>query len=378
MIPRRRHPLKRRFALAALPLGSLLAVVCTNVRAQVRLVPDEREFGLSTQIGLGSPARFVPNSEQAAVGVEASFNRLLVRQNNGVPCGPLARAGVLVQAYSFRNPVVLGHSLGAALFYEPQLLSWGRLAVSGRILAGVSYVSRQYDAETNPTNRAIGTAMNGLIGAGLLARYVVAPGWRVLVGLEGKHLSNAGVRLPNQGLNTPALTVGMTYFTGASGAQLAKRPKCPSGMLGKRWLTRMVMLGSTRVLPATTDRPERGYPIWGLNLVGGYAVWRSHYLSGGVEVLDDRSFREQLRRWHGGYQAHRQVTMLAGYECWMGPFGLTAHMGWNIVRPPTYNPTTYQKYSLLAKSRSGLTGGVAVKAYGDDTKNIQLVLGYSL
>lgn len=351
----------------------LVLFSATYMLGQVSEPPEERETGLIALAGLNKPNYISPMSTQTPVGIEFRYSRLHMRRQSWEQCQCFFRSGFFINAYSFRNPVALGQSIGAGLFYEPILVHGPKWGLSIRALAGLTYVSRSYGAITNPGNIAFGTPINGLIGAGLYARYNVTANWRLLAGFDYKHISNAGVRLPNQGLNIPALSIGILHYTGSSTLPDPHDWRAPN--ISKRWMFRVLALGSVKVLEATKETPEQGYPVFGLNLIGGYHLTRTHVLSGGIELLDDHYFKEQIKNWTGRYQPYRQGTLLAGYEFWQGHFSFTAHMGWNVARPLWYKPATYQKYGLLYRLSNGLTGGVVVKAYGDNTKNFQAVLG---
>ena len=62
--------------------------------------------------------------------------------------------------------------------------------------------------------------------------------------------------------------------------------------LDKRWMFRVLAFGSVKVMEAVDKNPEQAYPIFGLNLIAGYHITRTHVLSGGIELLDDRYFKE--------------------------------------------------------------------------------------
>ncbi|GAB3940673.1 hypothetical protein GCM10028805_02830 [Spirosoma harenae] len=335
---------------------------------------EEREFGVIPLIGLNKPDRIMPASTQAPIGLELRYSRLHMSQQSWEQCQCFFRSGAFFNTYSFRNPVALGQSYGGGLFFEPVLAQGPHLGLSLRALAGLTYVTRYHDPITNPGNDAFGTPLEGLIGVGLYARYTIATNWRLLLGFDYKHISNAGVKLPNQGLNIPALSIGITRFTGEG--KLPSTQTWEPSRAYKRWMFRVMALASLKILEGTDKIPDQSYPIYGLNLLAGYHLTRSHVLSGGIELVDDHYFKEQINRWTKGQNiAYRQGTILIGYEFWQGHFSFTAHWGWNIVRPLWYKPANYQKYGLLYRFTNGLTGGVAVKAYGDDTKNFQAVVG---
>ena len=345
----------------------------TYVRSQTNELPEEREIGIIVLPGLSKPTYITPLSTHSPVGFEIRYSHLHMRRQSWEQCQCFFRSGFLANAYSFRNPVALGQSIGGGLFFEPIIVQRAHWELSIRALAGLTYVSRSYDAITNPGNVAFGTPINGLTGIGIYGRYTIVPNWRLLVGLDFKHMSNAGVRLPNQGLNIPALAIGIQHYTGSPTLPDPHDWRMPS--LGKRWMFRVLAFGSAKVMEAVDKNPEQAYPIFGLNLIAGYHITRTHVLSGGIELLDDRYFKEQIHHWTGQYQPYRQGTLLAGYEFWQGHFSFTAHMGWNPIRPLWYKPATYQKYGLLYRFANGFTSGVSVKAYGDNTKNFQAVVG---
>ncbi|WP_461148531.1 acyloxyacyl hydrolase [Spirosoma pulveris] len=345
---------------------------CVSAMSQVP-EPEERELGIVALAGLTKASHVTPASTQTPVGVELRYSVLHTRRQSWEQCQCFFRSGVFVNAYSFRNPTVLGQSIGGGLFYEPVLVHRLHWDLSVRALAGITYVSRSYGAITNPGNVAFGTPVNGLIGAGLYGRFTLAPGWRLLAGLDYKHISNAGVRLPNQGLNIPVISLGIQRYT--SNSRLPDTHNWQPPLMGKRWMFRALAIGSAKVLEATDRSPEQAYPIFGMNLIAGYHLTRSHVVSGGLEVIDDHYFKEQIIHWTGRYQPYRQGTLLAGYEFWQGHFSFTAHMGWNAIRPGWYKPASYQKYGLLYRFTNGFTTGVVVKAYGDNTKNFQAVTG---
>lgn len=350
----------------------LILESCIGAIGQIQK-PEEREIGVVALAGLTRASHITPASTQTPVGIELRYSVLHTRRESWEQCQCFFRSGVFVNAYSFRNPVVLGQSIGGGLFYEPVLVHKPRWGLSFRVLAGITYVSRSYGAITNPGNVAFGTPINGLIGAGLYGRFTLATGWRLLAGLDYKHISNAGIRLPNQGLNIPALSIGIQRHT-MSGRLPNTRAWQPTQM-DKRWMFRALVMGSAKVMEANDRNPEQAYPIFGLNLMAGYYLNGSDIISGGFEVIDDQYFKEQIHRWTGRYQPYRQGTLLAGYEFWQGRFSFTAHMGWNVVRPQWYKPATYQKYGLLYRFGNGFTTGFVVKAYGDNTKNFQAVAG---
>ncbi len=360
---------------------SVSLATITVAGAQSDTVRPQIEGGTVFHYGYVRPEKVTPVSAHPPVGVELTLGRLQTSQRAWQQCNCFFRAGGYFNYYSFRNPQALGHSAGLGAYMEPLLWHRAAFSVSVRLSLGVSYVSKLYDPIENP-NRNFGSHANGMTGVGVYARRRLTGRWSGVLSMEYRHLSNAGIWQPNQGLNVPSVGVGLVY-----GPPAMKLPNPESWgkapMLSKRWFGRAVALASVRVMAARDAFPERSCPMFGANLLAGYRFTKAHALSTGVELLNDGYMKEELRR--GGSSArYQQATWLAGYELWQGRVAFTAHFGWNVVRPGAafmgqggYRPATYQKYGLLYVLHNGLTMGIVVKAFGENTKGFQLAVGGS-
>ncbi|GAA4396635.1 hypothetical protein GCM10023187_04960 [Nibrella viscosa] len=334
-----------------------------------------RQWGILVHSGLARPVAEDPGSRNKPTGLELTYSLANMQRRSWEHCGCFFRVGAYANYLSFGNPALLGRTAGAGLFFEPIIAHRPAVSLSVRTTAGLTYLTRVYHPETNPRNIYFSMPLSALIGASLNGRIRLSDHTQLLVTGTYYHISNAGTRQPNQGLNVPALSVGVEYQP--------KPFRYPDSrywhtrMSARKWMLRATLLASVRVLPETTRYPEMALPMYGVNLVGGYRFAGSHVISAGIEGVDDLYFKEQLKRWHYKDQRYRQGTVLAGYEFWHGHYVFAAHMGWNVIRPMPYKPASYQKYSLLYRFDNGITAGMSVKAYLDSTKGFQLVAGYT-
>lgn len=349
-------------------------------RAQSDIQTNPLEIGATLHVGLVRPEKTTPASDLTPIGGEFTVGRLQTSERAWQQCQCFYRSGAYLNYYNFRNPQALGDTFGAGLYFEPLLWHRPEFNLSVRASLGVSYVSRLYHPVTNP-NRNFGSHLNGMTGLGIYGRKRMAETLEVTVGLEYRHLSNAGVKQPNQGINVPSLVMGIAY--GSPSAELPNARKWSPPTLTKRWFGRTMALWSMRVYPADDRNPATPRRMLGLNVLGGYRLTKAHAFSTGLELLDDGYMWEQMKR--ANYQGStKQATWLLGYELWQGHVGFTAHFGYNFLRPGTkifgrygYRPATYEKYGLLYKFNNGITLGIVVKAFGEDTKGFQLAVGGS-
>lgn len=358
-------------------MGPLLTAM-----AQSEETVNPLEVGATVHIGLVRPQQTIPMSDKIPLGGELMIGRLRTSEKSWQQCQCFYRSGVYLNYYNFRNPQALGHTAGAGLYFEPLVFYRPTFNLSVRASLGVSYVNRLYDPVTNP-NKNFGSHLNGMTGLGIYGRSRLSETLEVIgtLAVDYRHLSNAGVLQPNQGINIPSFVVGLAY--NPSSVELPDAGKWKAPALTKRWFGRTLALWSIRVYPADDRNPETPRRMLGVNVLGGYRLTKSHAISTGIELLDDGYMWEQMKR--ANYKGStKQATWLLGYELWQGHVVFTAHFGYNFLRPGAkvfgrggYNPNTYQKYGLLYKFNNGITMGIVVKAYGEDTKGFQLAFGGS-
>ncbi|WP_051398070.1 acyloxyacyl hydrolase [Runella limosa] len=349
-------------------------------QAQLRDKLEELEVTATAHVGFVRPEKIIPASERAPIGGEITIGSLKTTEKAWQLCNCFHRSGWYANYYNFRNPYGLGETFGTGFYFEPLLLHRPDYNLSVRFTMGLSYVNRLYHPVRNP-NRNFSSHINGMTGIGVYGRKRISERLELvgMLALDYRHISNAGIRNPNQGINIPSIVAGIAY--GPPTARLPESRWWRPASLDKRWFGRALLLTSVRVYAADDQYPETPRAMVGVNAYAGYRFTQSHALSTGIEIIDDGYMREQMMRqnYKGTTQ---QATWLVGYELWQGRVSFTAHFGWNFLRPGTvifgrrgYRPATYEKYGLLYRFNNGLTAGVIVKAFGEDTKGFQLAVG---
>jgi hypothetical protein len=80
-----------------------------------------------------------------------------------------------------------------------------------RFALGVGYLTRCFDRITNYKNLAIGSHFNAAVNLMLEARFRIDRSFTVTTGVSLQHFSNGSLKLPNNGLNTPLVNIGIAY-----------------------------------------------------------------------------------------------------------------------------------------------------------------------
>ncbi|MDX2248900.1 MAG: acyloxyacyl hydrolase [Bacteroidia bacterium] len=72
-------------------------------------------------------------------------------------------------------------------------------------------ITRSYNRQSNPTNNVIGSPLNYFILFQLESRWTISDHWQLALGADYSHFSNGRSKIPNLGLNIPAISLNARY-----------------------------------------------------------------------------------------------------------------------------------------------------------------------
>ena len=110
----------------------------------------------------------------------------------------------------------MGNTAGVFPFISLPLYKTQKFAGAFRFGAGLGWVQKPYNQYNNHKNTLIGSSVNGYIHFLLQNDWHLSPSFTLNAGLGFHHLSNGSTRLPNLGINIPAVSAGMRYHLNAA------------------------------------------------------------------------------------------------------------------------------------------------------------------
>lgn len=353
------------------------ALTLLSLLAAGPVPPDsvEQQAGLRVHSGFIIP--HAPDlraiSQTRPLGVELTYSRTTFSRVAFERCNCFARTGAYLNYITFLNPTELGRTVGVGGYFEPLIRYRHPLYFSLRATAGLAYLTRVYNVDTNPRNTFFGAPLSGLLALSASTHYRVTNRLHLSLTASYNHISNGGTRQPNRGMNFPVVGLGLTYV--ADPASFPDVNQWSRPVLNRRFTKRIVVFGSVRTLPQTINFPERAGWAWGLTATAGYRVSRFHAFTGGLEFADDGYVREQLRRMNVT-ASHRQLGLLGGYELWLGRYVFTTHIGWNARQPAVrMNERIFQRYQLLYTLHNRYLLGVGLKARLNVAEGFEVRIG---
>jgi Lipid A 3-O-deacylase (PagL) len=311
--------------------------------------------------------------------IEADVNWHLRKQKTWEYCHCYPRTGFSLMYTNFDLPEILGSAVSLYSYIEPYIRAEHRLNYSFRLGLGLSYLTRVYDAETNPDNLFFSSPISFLVMLNVSANYRITPQLTLRTAGNYNHISNSGFSEPNYGINYPSFSVGIDYSF--------KPVDLPSGTISSSAaLTakkqRLEIIAGLSAKPTTSGLNETRYPVYVLAVNYSRNIRRIIALNGGIEWMSDRSIYKTLRKngtvnHTGHYDDHNRGGVLVGIDWLFGRFTFYQHLGIYLYSPVKPLSPIYQRYGLNFRFSPHIFAGINIKAHGQDADFMDLRVGYS-
>lgn len=227
--------------------------------------------------------------------------------------------------YDPGNPAVLGQALSAAIWLDLELARGSRWTLRYAFGKGPSFMTRPQDRRRNPTNIAYAGRLTDLTALQVYLRRQLAPTLALDLGVTALHYSSAQVTVPNLGLNSVGLHLGLQGLPRSPlplrfvPARVLRRGLRPALRLGHGFAARIIDDGP--VYAVYTLMPYLTWQPWAkLRLAAG---GKAFYHDGLYEFYETQDF---------GVGAHRRLA--TGVVAWVGAEWLLGHLGINLKLGP--------------------------------------------
>jgi hypothetical protein len=319
-----------------------------------------------------SPA--VENTKGARpTGIELEFGWQRNDEATWNLCNCFPRKGVLLAYYDY-DTEILGKSITAAYFLEPNYRLGKRTFFSLKGAAGLSYLTNPFDSVKNFSNQSYSTSVSGylLVGIGLWHRF--SDQWSLNTTVNYQHISNGGISQPNKGINWPTVGMSLRYQKSTGAYYTGVRTK------EKFWKHKPLQydISLFGMFKKGTDRNgnRKRLPLVGLNVQGGKQVGRISILTLGAEISHDKSLQTQLKRDTIDASAVRAGVAL-GHQFILGKFRFSQQLGVYVFDQTPYYDRIYHRWGLhyMVNQRWGV--GFNLRAHRHVADFIDLRISYS-
>jgi Lipid A 3-O-deacylase (PagL) len=294
-------------------------------------------------------------------GLELTAQWLLSAEKYTRRAGLVARRGFSAYYFNFDNPEILGHCVSATPFIEPLIRPWKRLYASLKWGLGLAYVSKVYNAETNPGNQFFSTHLSLWATTDAHVHFKINPRWESVFGFNYNHISNAGMKEPNKGMNFPCWNAGLNYIFHPV---VIRRPlKNGDWRQAPRNFFYTSAIGTLKSAVRTSEYPDSKLCVsYGILVAKGRRLSRMNGVSAGSEWVRDGFAREELDR-QGSRKSALKGSLLLGHELIADRVRFTTHFGVYVFNPSGDLDPVYQRYGLFYRAGRHLLFGATLKAH---------------
>ncbi len=345
-------------------ITGLVWVGLASVQAQTHEVnPNPVFVGVRVHRGFIIPhsRELINVSRTKPYGLELNVQWIESRPERTEQTGVVAKRGFVFYYFDFDNPDVLGHSVSAAAYVEPMFGVGGRFYSSLQTGLGVAYLSKVYDAESNPTNLFFSSRVSLLAMLNLRLHYRATPRIETTMGFNYNHISNGGMRLPNKGMNFPTWNAGISYAIKPGVVQQA--PRTGAWRLAPRHFAWIHAIGSAKTVLADGSFAQGEVQwLWGTAVGVGRRIGRLSALSVGTEWIHDGWKRSRLDL-RGSHSSAWLGSLLFGHELLAGRVRFNVHIGVYTFHQERETDALYQRYGLFYAFNNRLLVGSTLKAH---------------
>lgn len=346
--------------------------------------PSPWSLSVSAHTGsiIAHSRKLIDVSTSNPYGAEVDFFWTLADERFTRRSGLVSRRGFVLSAIDFDNPQVLGRVISLTPFVEPMIRAQNRLHGSVRLGVGFAWLNKVYDAETNPANLFFSTRLSftGMVCANLGYRF--SPRWEARGGINFNHISNAGMKEPNKGMNYPTWSLGAVYTPRP--VTITRPVRDDTWRSERRRLNYVLLSGTLKNADAIEQHPAERTVLAGAMGVTSFRTGRMSALSGGVEVVHDGFAREALDRAGDGRSAWKGALM-AGPELLIGRVRFGVLIGGYVFNPsrevevPLLRRTDllYQRYQLMYRFGEHFLVAYTLKAHRHVADAFDVRLGWA-
>ncbi|MEZ4771774.1 MAG: acyloxyacyl hydrolase [Bacteroidia bacterium] len=242
------------------------------------------------------------------------------------------------------NTEVFGHGFSLTPTLSFLLKESGSFQLRFTYCYSLGIVTKPYHRQTNPGNNVMGSPINNFILLQLESRWQLSERWQTGIGMGYSHFSNARTKVPNLGINIPAISVKAGYTLKEKSLPVSVESLPDAKKLGR--LQPGISLGY-----GVNSQKSPGGPLYPV-YAGSFSlntIWNNKIrLSAGTKWFYAESLQAFIQNQDIPFEKPAQAAtggiIYAGGEFLFGHWAIVAHLGPYIKKPYQMNYLLYTRF----------------------------------
>jgi hypothetical protein len=308
-------------------------------------------------------------------GVEINYNQLTNGSKEWHKVYRYPEAGFALGVFNFRNPV-LGQAIYGIAHLDKALLQGKTSALRLKIGTGATFITNPYDADKNFQNTALSSRLMYALRGELLYSYQPDKHWQLRSGITITHFSNGAFKVPNSGINIPAIKLGILYNPQVPVVEVAQPDSSGKAMYssvefnvsGAFTIKEIDLPGGAKypggVLSAYVNRRLNRKSAINIGMDGFYNTALKQIIESDpdIDTLQIPDFK--------------RVGITLGHELFISRISMLVQLGIYVYKPYQQVDTrVYQRYGLKYAINRYLFAGVFLKSHYGTADFVEWTLG---
>lgn len=242
------------------------------------------------------------------------------------------------------NTEVFGHGFSLTPTLSFLIKESGSFQLRFTYCYSLGIITKPYHRLTNPENNVIGSPLNNYILFQLESRWQLSPKWQAGLGMGYSHFSNARTKIPNLGINIPAISVKAGYTLQEKPIVMSAENLPDVKKFGR--LQPGISLGYGVNSQKSPGGPV--YPVYSGSVSLSTILNNKFRLSAGTKWFFVESLRGFIQNQDIPFEKPGQAAtggiIYAGGEFLLGHWAIVAHLGPYIKKPYQMNYLLYTRF----------------------------------
>ena len=369
----------RIFFLSIL-FGSLFSL---NASAQ-----HEAEWSFGANTYYGGVLRYKPEMPKLKLtnlyGIELYTVKQTAGDKNWQARFNFPQVGYAFEYFNYGDPDELGEVFSLATYLDFSAKPSKKSQLRLNIGTGLVYSTKVFDAETNPDNKAVSSKISYILRGTVHYEIKLSDHYHFNVSAAFRHYSNGKLNMPNNGMNFPAVGLGLRY---------TPKPKKINFVKDSITSFDRKIHFHTAVSKAWREVWQEDYKhnAYSASIYASKSITKYNALLLGVDGF--WYDRESMYRAHASWANDnpdipadyepetngKQLALTAGTEVYLGNFSVLVQGGFYIYKPQKiYEATWYQRYGLKYYPVKNAFVQVMLKSHSRTADMVEFGLGFSI
>lgn len=254
--------------------------------------------------------------------------------------------------FNYGKPEELGEVYSIATYLDFTANPSKKNQLRLNIGTGLVYSTRVYDAETNPDNKAISSKISYILRGTIHYEVKLSEQYYFNLNAAFRHYSNGKLNMPNNGMNFPAIGVGLRYIPKPREINYFKDSL---NTFDKKIHINVAFSKAWREV----WREDYKHHAYSTSIYASKGITKFNSILLGVDgfLYDEESMYRAHAAWAldnpdvpDTYEPDtngKQVALTAGTEIYLGSMSVLIQGGYYVYKPQKiYDATWYQRYGL--------------------------------